>query len=48
MKTEIINDEVKKITAEDGYVLTNGGEFDMYPIELYVGVDDDSWWEIQL
>ena len=47
MKTEIINDEVKKITAEDGCVLTNGGEFDMYPIELTCNINDNSWYEIK-
>lgn len=46
MKIEIINEEVKKLTADSGMVLSNGGEFDMYPVELYTDVNDTSWVEI--
>jgi hypothetical protein len=46
MKTEIQNESVKKLTAENGMVLTNGGEFDQYPIEIYTNINDDSWTEI--
>ena len=46
MTTIILNNEEKQITADIGKVLTNGGEFEMYPIELVVNVDDNSWYEI--
>lgn len=46
MKTQIINDTQKIITADAGMVLTNGGEFAQYPVELTVNIEDDSWWEI--
>lgn len=46
MKTNQINETQKVITAESGKVLTNGGEFADYPIELVVNVEDDSWYEI--
>jgi len=46
MKTNQINDTQKVITAENGKVLTNGGEFANYPIELVVNVADNSWYEI--
>lgn len=48
MKTTQINDTQKIITASSGKVLTNGGEFADYPIELVVNVEDDSWYEIDL
>ena len=37
--------ELKKITATDGYVLTNG---ETYSKEIYLGVNDkaDNWHEI--
>jgi len=47
MKTELFANGTKKITAENGKVLTNGGEFEQYPIELYVSINDDSWYEIE-
>jgi len=43
MKTNQINDTQKVITSENGKVLTNGGEFANYPIELVVNVADNSW-----
>jgi len=46
MITEIINEAVKKVTAENGMVLSNGGEFAMYPIEIYTAIEDTSWFEI--
>jgi hypothetical protein len=46
MKTEIQNESVKKLTSENGMVLTNGGEFDQYPIEIFTSINDDSWAEI--
>jgi hypothetical protein len=46
MKTEIQNESVKKLTAENGMVLTNGGEFYQYPIEIFTSINDDSWTEI--
>jgi hypothetical protein len=46
MKTEILNDLQKQITADEGKVLTNGGEFEEYPIELIVNINDTSWYEI--
>lgn len=46
MKTEIINETEKVITAEEGKVLTNGGEFSQYPIELVVNINDNNWYEI--
>jgi len=46
MKTNQINDTQKVITSENGKVLTNGGEFANYPIELVVNVADNSWYEI--
>jgi hypothetical protein len=46
MKTEIQNESVKKLTSENGMVLTNGGEFDQYPIEIFTSINDDSWTEI--
>jgi len=46
MKTIQINTTEKVITAENGKVLTNGGEFANYPIELVMNVADDSWYEI--
>lgn len=47
MTTEIINETVKKITASEGMVLHNGGEFDQYPIEIYTDINDNSWEEIE-
>ncbi len=43
MKMTII--ELRKITANDGYVLTNG---EIYSKEIYLGVNDspDNWHEI--
>lgn len=46
MKIEIINESQKIITADKNKVLTNGGEFEQYPIELVVNISDDSWYEI--
>lgn len=46
MRTEIINEIEKIITSEEDKVLTNGGEFEQYPIELIVNIDDESWYEI--
>ena len=46
MKTVQINDTQKVITADAGMVLTNGGEFAQYPVELTVNIEDESWWEI--
>ena len=46
MKTIIKTELTKIITAEDGKVLTNGGEFEQYPIELTVDINDNSWYEI--
>jgi hypothetical protein len=46
MKTEIQNESIKKLTAENGMILTNGGEFDQYPIEIFTNINDDSWIEI--
>lgn len=44
----VINFEngTKKITAENGKVLSNWGEFIQYPVELYVDINDNSWYEI--
>jgi len=41
-----INDTEKVIRAAEGKVLSNGGEFANYPIELTVNMNDDSWFEI--
>lgn len=46
MRIEIINEAVKKVTAENGKVLSNGGEFAQYPIEIYTAIEDNSWTEI--
>lgn len=46
MKIEIINELQKIIIADKNKVLTNGGEFEQYPIELIVNISDDSWYEI--
>lgn len=46
MITEEFENGTKRITAEDGKVLSNGGEFVQYPIELYVDINDNSWFEI--
>ena len=48
MKTVQINDTQKIITADAEMVLTNGGDFAQYPVELTVNIEDDSWWEIDL
>ena len=48
MIVEILNATQKKITAENGLVLTNGGEFDKYPIELIANINDDTWYEIAI
>lgn len=42
---EITTIELKKITATEGYVLTNG---DVYSKEIYLGVNDSpsNWHEI--
>lgn len=47
MKTTQINETQKVITAGAGMVLTNGGDFSQYPIELTVNIEDDSWFEIE-
>jgi hypothetical protein len=47
MITIIRNDKEKQITAENGKVLTNGGEFINYPTELIVNINDNSWYEIE-
>lgn len=47
MKTVIINKIEKVITADEGNVLTNGGEFEQYPIELIVNINDNTWYEIE-
>ena len=46
MKTVQINETQKVITADAGMVLTNGGDFAQYPVELTVNIEDDSWVEI--
>ena len=46
MKTQQINETQKVITAETGKVLTNGGDFAQYPVELTVNIEDESWVEI--
>ena len=46
MVTLTLNDLQKQITADDGKVLTNGGDFEQYPIELIVNIDDETWYEI--
>jgi len=46
MVTELFTNGTKKVTAEDGKVLSNGGEFAMYPIELYMDINDNTWFEI--
>lgn len=46
MTTTIINEQQKIITADEGKVLTNGGEFEEYPIELTVNINDNTWYEI--
>lgn len=46
MIIQIINETEKIITADDGKVLTNGGEFEQYPIELVCNINDNSWYEI--
>ena len=46
MTIEIINEAVKKVTAENGKVLSNGSEFSQYPIEIYTAIEDNSWTEI--
>jgi hypothetical protein len=46
MKTQQINETQKVITAETGKVLTNGGDFAQYPVELTVNIEDDTWYEI--
>ena len=42
---EITTIELKKLTATDGYVLTNG---ETYSKEIYLGINDkaDNWHEI--
>ena len=46
MKSVQINETQKIIKAESGMVLTNGGDFAQYPVELTVNIEDDSWYEI--
>lgn len=46
MKSVIINETQKIITSESGMVLTNGGEFADYPVELTVNIEDETWSEI--
>ena len=46
MKIEKINETEKIITADEGKVLTNGGEFAHYPTELIANINDSSWYEI--
>lgn len=46
MKIENINETEKIITSDEGKVLTNGGEFTHYPIELVVNINDETWYEI--
>lgn len=46
MKTTIKNETEKILTSEDGKVLTNGSEFDIYPIEVTCNINDNSWYEI--
>ena len=46
MKTVIKSELTKVITAGTGKVLTNGGEFEQYPIELTVDINDNSWYEV--
>ena len=40
--------EIKKITASDGMVLTNGKTYSSVGGEVYLGVNDraENWWEI--
>lgn len=47
MKSEKLNDTEKIIRAEEGMVLTNGGEFADYPVELICNITDTSWYEIK-
>jgi len=46
MEQTQINDTEKVIRAAEDKVLSNGGEFATYPIELTVNLNDDSWFEI--
>ncbi len=46
MKTVIKNELEKIIIADSDKVLTNGGEFEQYPIELTVNINDNSWYDI--
>lgn len=46
MIERIINETEKIITSNEGYVLTNGGDFVLYPIELICNINDNSWYEI--
>ena len=40
--------EIKKITASEGMVLTNGKTYSSVGGEVYLGVNDraENWWEI--
>ena len=40
--------EIKKITASEGMVLTNGTTYSSVGGEVYLGVNDraENWWEI--
>jgi hypothetical protein len=42
IKTEIENKSANKLIAENGMILTNGGEFDQYPIEIFTSINDNS------
>ena len=40
--------EIKKITASEGMVLTNGEAYSSVGGEVYLGINDkaENWWEI--
>jgi hypothetical protein len=46
METEIRNETEKILISEEGKVLTNGGEFEIYPTNLIVNINDNTWYEI--
>ena len=46
MTTEIVSETEKIITADEGKVLSNGGEFAQYPIQLVVNIEDTTWFEM--
>ena len=47
MKVAIINDKVKKITADSGKMLIDGiNDYEVPMTEIYTSIDDDSWQEV--